>query len=100
MLVERYKIIEEKRIKELLNIYFEKYDKNRSYEQSVRNVFSKIKNEALYKEEAKKWEISISRFADAHFRRVFPQKFDGHSRNSIPLPRLRRYGHAKVVPSG
>ena len=60
-LIKKYKDNEIQNISKLLDLYFDKYDRYMSFEDTVVEVFNIIKPDKNYKDKIKKWQVALTK---------------------------------------
>ena len=60
-LIKKFKDTHKDYVTQVLNKYFDSYDQLRTYEDTLRQVLGIIASDVFYKEQIKKWQVSISK---------------------------------------
>ena len=58
-LISKYKDIKVDKITKLLDLYFKKYDRFLTFEETLVDVFNEIKEDANYKDKTKEWKVFL-----------------------------------------
>lgn len=58
-LVEKFKNTRKDFVVQILDKYFYSYEQFKTYESMMKKVFSMVRNDSMYKEESKKWMVSV-----------------------------------------